>query len=75
MDHPLPEISLPGAKAVGPSSPVQQTLAIIGNFLNLAPTPDIAASDSRSSGLLVGNHLLQLIRACGLLNGSGLQLR
>lgn len=71
-DKLQPELSLPGAKAVGPSSPVQKALAFVRNFLSLEPTPDIATPASKSSGLLVGNHLLHLISACGLLNGSGL---
>jgi len=70
-DKLQPDLSLPGAKAVGPSSPVQQSLALLRNFLSLEPTPDIATPSSKSSGLLVGNHLLHLISACGLLNGSG----
>jgi hypothetical protein len=72
MDKLQPELSLPGAKAVGPSSPVQQALALVRTFLSSEPTPDIATPDSKSSGLLVGNHLLHLMSACGLLNGSGL---
>ena len=67
-----PELSLTGAKAVGPSSPVQQTLRLLRDFLSSEPTPDIATASSKSNGLLVGNHLLHLIDACGLLNGSGL---
>lgn len=67
-----PELSLAGAKAVGPSSPVQRVLALTRDFLSSKPTPDIATPASKSSGLLVGNHLLHLISSCGLLNGSGL---
>ena len=71
-DKLRPDLSLPGAKAAGPSSPIQQSLALVRNFLALEPTPDIATPSSKSSGLLVGNHLLHLIGACGLLNLSGL---
>jgi len=72
MDKLHPKLSLPGAKAIGPSSPVQQTLTLLRDFLSLEPSPDIATASSKSSGLLVANHLLHLINACGLLNGSGL---
>lgn len=71
-DKPKPELSLAGEKAFGSSSPVQQALSLIRTFLSLEPAPDIATPASKSSGLLVGNHLLHLISACGLLNGSGL---
>src|SRR5271157_5833292 len=70
-DELLPDLSLPGAKAVGPASPVQQALALVRDFLSFEPTPDISTPASKTTGLLVGNHLLQLISACGLLNGSG----
>lgn len=55
MDKLQPELSPPGAKAVGPSSPVQQALALVRNFLSFEPTPDIATPDSKSSGLLAPN--------------------
>jgi hypothetical protein len=71
MGNLRPELSLPGAKAVGPSSPVQHAVVLLRNFLSVEPTPDIATPSSKSSGLLVGNHLLHLISGCGLLNGSG----
>jgi hypothetical protein len=67
-----PRLSLPGSKAVGPSSPIVQSLALVRELLASEPEPDIGTPSARSAGLLVGNHLLQLIRACGLLNGSGL---
>jgi hypothetical protein len=44
---------------------------LIRNFLSVEPSPDIATPSSKSCGLLVGNHLLHLTNACGLLNGSG----
>lgn len=66
-----PDLSLPGVNAVGPASPVQQSLAVLHKFLSTEPTPDIGTPNAKSSGLLVGNHLLHLMSACGLLNGSG----
>jgi hypothetical protein len=66
-----PDLSLPGAMAVGPSSPILQSLSLVRTLLASEPEPDIATASSKSCGLLLGDHLLQLVEACGLLNGSG----
>lgn len=71
MSELRPGLSLPGAKAIGPSSPIVQTLAWIREFLSAEPHPDIGSEAARSSGILAGTHLLHLITACGLLNGQG----
>jgi hypothetical protein len=67
-----PGLSLPGALAVGPESPVQRTLVLLTEFFTDEPEPDIGSSDSKSCGLLVANHLMRLIEGCGLLNSQGL---
>jgi hypothetical protein len=71
-NEPHAELSLPGAMAVGPSSPVVRALVLVRAFLSQEPEPDLATPSAKSCGLLSGNHLCQLIDACGLLNGTGL---
>ena len=66
-----PDLSLPGAKLVGPTSPVYQAHLLIREFLSLSPTPNIDTMASKPSGLLVGNHLLRLTGACDSLNVLG----
>ncbi len=63
-------LSPPGAKAIGPSSPVLQALHWITTFFASVPPTDVDA-ESSSDSALIANHLLHLIRGCGLLNGSG----
>jgi hypothetical protein len=63
-------LSIPGAKAIGPQSPVVQALDWIATFFADTPSPDIGA-ESQYDSALIANHLLHLIRGCGLLNGSG----
>ena len=65
------ELSLPGAKAVGPSSPVHKFYHH-PKISRLGAHTQYRTAASKSSGLLVGNHLFLLIDGCGLLNGSGL---
>ena len=71
MSELRPELSGPGAKAIGPSSPVVQALGWIREFLSAEPHPDIGSDAAKSSGILAGTHLLHLITGCGLLNGQG----
>lgn len=70
MKELIARVSPPGTKAIGPSSPVVQALGWIAKFLAAGPSTNLGTgSDSESA--LIANHLLHLIRGCGLLNGSG----
>ena len=71
MSELNPELSFPGAKAIGPRSPVVQGLGWVRDFLSAEPQPDIGSDTAKASGILAGTHLLHLITGCGLLNGQG----
>lgn len=70
MERLKARLSTPGSKAIGPSSPVVQALHWIATFIAGVPLTDIDA-ESSSESALIANHLLHLMRGCGLLNGSG----
>ena len=68
----IADLSKPGERAIGPTSPIQKSLRIMHEFFNTQPSPDISTDASRNTGLLISNHLFSLIEACGQLNGSGM---
>lgn len=72
MEGLRPDLSLPGAEVIGPSSPFPQALGLVEAFFGEEPEPVIATPSSKACGLLAGHHLCQLIGACGLLNVNGL---
>ncbi len=71
MSELRPELSWPGAKAIGPTSPIIQALGWVRDFLSTEPQPEVGSDAAKSGGILAGTHLLHLITGCGLLNGQG----
>jgi hypothetical protein len=65
-------LSRPGENVIGPFSPINRSIDWLDEFFASNPTPDLGTDASRSCGLLAANHLLQLLKACMLLNVSGM---
>jgi hypothetical protein len=66
-----PDISLSGSKGYGPLSPVQRGISWLVDFFADVPETDIGTVRSKHNGALIGNHLIHLLHACGLVNGMG----
>lgn len=72
-DHALkPDLSSPGALAIGPTSPIQRALHLLHEFFDAQATPNLSGAAPQRTALLTANHLLSLVEACGLLNSSGM---
>lgn len=67
-----PDLSLPGERAIGRTSPIQRSLDILKDFFDSQPCPNLNGEAPERTSLLISNHLFSLIDACGLLNGSGM---
>lgn len=65
------ETSVPGSRGYGPGSPVIRTCEWLRRFLDNSPQTDIGTDAAKSNALLLANHLLHLLKACGMLNGTG----
>lgn len=52
-------------------SPVQGVITILDNLFSDCPQPRVNTDAARSSGNLLGRHLINLIKACGELNLTG----
>jgi len=52
-------------------SPVQGVITILDNLFSDCPQPRVNTEAARSSGELLGRHLLNLIQSCGELNLTG----
>lgn len=71
MSQRKTETSLPGSRGYGPDSPVVRTSEWLRRFLDSSPKTDLGTHDANSNALLLANHLLHLLKGCGLLNGTG----
>lgn len=65
------ETSPPGSRGYGDDSPVIRTFAWLQRFLESTPKTDLGSPCADSNALLLANHLLHLLKGCGLLNGTG----
>lgn len=71
MSRRKAEISLPGSRGYGDDSPVIRTFRWLQRFLESAPKTNLNTESADSNALLLANHLLHLLKGCGLLNGTG----
>lgn len=71
MSKPKTETSLPGARGYGDDSPVIRTFQWLQRFLDSSPKTNLGTKSANSNALLLANHLLHLLKGCGLLNGTG----
>lgn len=65
------DISLPGEDAVGPSSPVQQSLEVLRVIISDTPLPEAPSREAYFVAPILALHTLYLIEGAGQLNSMG----